>query len=80
MPPELPYFGRRVLPPELPRAGLLLVVSDDFFLVTSYCPTKNSRVLKNTAILQRSHRRHCSYALAIVMVSSSTSSGSVPVL
>jgi hypothetical protein len=61
--------------------GLLLVVSVDFFLVTSYCPTKNSRVLKrNAAILQRSRRRRCSYALAVVMVSSSTSSGPVPVL
>jgi hypothetical protein len=59
-----------------------LIVSGDFFLVASYCPTKNSRVLnkKNTDILQHSHRRRCSYALAIVMVSSSTSSGSVLVL
>jgi hypothetical protein len=68
-----------VLPPKLPRAGLLLVVSDDFFLVASYCPTKHSRVLKN-AILQHSRRRGYSYALAVVMVSSFTSSGPVPVL
>jgi hypothetical protein len=79
-PPELPCAGRRVLAPELPQAGLLLVVSGDFFLVTSYCPTKNSRIPKNVAILLRSHRRHCSYALAVIMVSSSTSSGHVPVL
>jgi hypothetical protein len=45
-PPQLPCAGRRVLPPELPRAGLLLTVSGDFFLVASYCPTKHSRVLK----------------------------------
>jgi hypothetical protein len=32
--------------PELPRADLLLIVFGDFFLVASYCPTKNSRVLK----------------------------------
>jgi hypothetical protein len=69
-----------VLPPELPRAGLLLAVSGDFFFVTSYCPTKNSRVLKNAAILQRSHRRRCSYALVVIMVSSLTSSGPVPLL
>jgi hypothetical protein len=62
------------------RASLLLVVSNNFFLVASYCPTKNSRVLKNAAILQRSHHRHRSYALAVVMVSSSTSSSHVPVL
>jgi hypothetical protein len=30
----------------LPRAGLLLAVSGDFFLVASYCPTHHSRVLK----------------------------------
>jgi hypothetical protein len=35
-----------VAPPELPRAGLLLGISGDFFLVASYCPTKNSMVLK----------------------------------
>jgi hypothetical protein len=35
-----------VLPLELPRAGLLLAISGDFFLVASYCPTKHSRVLK----------------------------------
>jgi hypothetical protein len=86
-PPELPRAGRQApeqrghaAAPELPRAGLLLVVSGDFFLVTSYCPTKNSRVLKNAAILQRSRRRRCSYALVVVMVSSSTFSGPVPVL
>jgi hypothetical protein len=45
-PPQLPCAGRRVLPPELPRAGLLLTVSGDFFLVASYCPTKHSSVLK----------------------------------
>jgi hypothetical protein len=33
-------------PPGLPRADLLLVVSSNFLLVASYCPTKNSRVLK----------------------------------
>jgi hypothetical protein len=32
---ELPCVGRQVLPLELPRAGLLLVVSGDFFLVAS---------------------------------------------
>jgi hypothetical protein len=31
---------------ELPRVGLLLDVSSDFFFVASYCPTKNGRVLK----------------------------------
>jgi hypothetical protein len=35
-----------VAPPKLARAGLLLVVSGDFFLVASYYPTKNSRFLK----------------------------------
>jgi hypothetical protein len=72
--PELPCAGRQALP----RAGLLLVVSGDFF-VASYYPTKHSRVLKN-AILQRSRRHRCSYALAVVMISFSTSSGPVPVL
>jgi hypothetical protein len=33
-----------------PRAGLLLVVSGVFFLVASYCPTKNNRVLKKTPL------------------------------
>jgi hypothetical protein len=47
--PELPCAGRRVLPPELPRAGLLLAASGDFFLVASYCPTKHSRVLKKNS-------------------------------
>jgi hypothetical protein len=65
--PELPCIGRRVLLPELPLAGLLLTVSDDFFLVASYCPTKNSRVLKKcryssafspSPLLLRSHRHH----------------------
>jgi hypothetical protein len=67
-----------VLPPELPRADLLFAVSGDFFLVVSYCSTKNSRVLKKK--FQCSRRFHCSYALAIIMVSSSTTSGPVPVL
>jgi hypothetical protein len=66
-----------VLPPELSRAGLLLVVSDNFFLVASSYPTKHSRILKNN---QRPCRRHCSSALAVVMVSSSTSSSHVSVL
>jgi hypothetical protein len=56
----------------------LLVVSGDFFLVTSSCPTKHSRILKKK--LQRSCCRRCSSALAVVMVSSSTSSGPVQVL
>jgi hypothetical protein len=30
--------------PELPRAGPLLAVSGDFFLVASHCPTKHNRV------------------------------------
>jgi hypothetical protein len=67
-----------VLPPELPRAGLLLTVSGDFLLVDSSYPTKHSRILKKK--LQRSCRRCCSSALAIGMVSSSTFSGPVPVL
>jgi hypothetical protein len=46
VPLELMYAGRWVLPPELPRAGLLLVVFSDFFLVASSCPTKHSRILK----------------------------------
>jgi hypothetical protein len=67
-PSELPCTERRVLPPKLPRAGLLLVVSGDFFLVASYCPTKNSRVLQKKRcyssafspppLLLRSRRRH----------------------
>jgi hypothetical protein len=65
--PELPCAGRRVLSPELPQAGLLLVVSGDFFFVASYCSTKNSRVLKKRryslafsppSLLLRSRRRH----------------------
>jgi hypothetical protein len=59
-----------VLPPELSRAGLLLVVSGDFFLVVSSCPTKHSRILK----------KKNSSVLAVAMVSSSTSSGPVAVL
>jgi hypothetical protein len=35
-----------VLPPELPRAGLLLDVSSDFFLVALSYPTKHNRILK----------------------------------
>jgi hypothetical protein len=54
----------------------LFTVSSDFFLVASSYPTKHSRILKK---LQRSCRRRSS-ALAIVMVSSLTSLGSVPVL
>jgi hypothetical protein len=77
-PPKLICAGRRVLPPELSRAGLLLAVSGDFFLVVSSCPTKHSRILKKK--LQRSCRRHCSSALTVAMVSSSTSSGPVAVL
>jgi hypothetical protein len=66
-PSELPCAGRRVLAPELPQAGLLLVVSGDFFLVTSYCPTKNSRIPKkcryssvfsSPPLLLRSRRHH----------------------
>jgi hypothetical protein len=57
----------------------LLVVSDDFFLVASSCPTKHSRILKKKK-LQRSCHRRCSSALVVVMVSSLTSSGPVPVL
>jgi hypothetical protein len=53
--------------PELPRVGLLLAVFGDFFLVASYCPTKNSMILKKccyssafspSSLLLRSHRRH----------------------
>jgi hypothetical protein len=84
--PELPWAKRwepepqgHTTAPELPRVGLLLVVSGDFFLVASYWPTKNNRVLKN-AILQRSRHRRCSYALAIIMSSSSIFSGHVSVL
>jgi hypothetical protein len=62
LPPELPCARRRVLP----RSGLLLVVSGDFFLVASYCPTKHSRVLKKRyssafsppPLLLRSRRHH----------------------
>jgi hypothetical protein len=85
--PKLPRAGRwapeqwsHAAASELPRASLLLVVSGDFFLVTSYCPIKNSRVLKNIAILQHSRRCRWSYVLTVVMVSSSTSSGHIPVL
>jgi hypothetical protein len=35
-----------VLPPELPRVGLLLVVSGNFFLVASSCPNKHNRIQK----------------------------------
>jgi hypothetical protein len=66
-----------VLPSKLSRAGLLLVVSADFFLVASSCPNKHNKILKKN---QCSCRRRCSSSLAVVMVSSSTSSGPVPVL
>jgi hypothetical protein len=37
--------------PELSKAGLLLTVSGDFFLVVSSCPTKHSRILKKISVL-----------------------------
>jgi hypothetical protein len=49
---------RHVAPPELPRAGLLLAVSGDLFLVASYRLTKKSRVLKKMPLLLRSRHRH----------------------
>jgi hypothetical protein len=58
-----------VLPPELPRAGLLLAAFGDFFLVASSCPTKHSRILKkNFSVLAAT----ASSAFIVVMVSSST--------
>jgi hypothetical protein len=50
-PPELIYTGRQVLPSELSRAGLLLAVSANFFLVVSSYPTKQSRIIKNISVL-----------------------------
>jgi hypothetical protein len=50
-PPELIYIGRRVLPSELSRAGLLLAVSGNFFLVVFSYPTKQSRIMKNISVL-----------------------------
>jgi hypothetical protein len=41
-PSELICVERWVLPPELPRAGLLLVVFGDFFLVASSCLTPST--------------------------------------
>jgi hypothetical protein len=63
-PQSYPASGGGVLPPKLARATLLLVISGDFFLVASYCPTKHSRVLKKSSafspppLLLRSHHRH----------------------
>jgi hypothetical protein len=52
-----------VLPSKLSRTGLLLVVSADFFLVASFCPTKHNKILKKSVFLPPplfflSRRRH----------------------